>query len=84
MIDTLKKIIIDPEATADQKRKAQLMLDAEMFDKEEDMVDKTVEARINAFIDDEIAKSVKRGTLPKGKKHRNLKDKIKKEKLNDD
>ena len=81
MLDVLYKIVADPEASTQQKYKAQLMIDAETFLKEEDMVDKKIEAQINQYIDEEIAKSVKRGTLPKGKKFRNLKDKIKKEKL---
>ena len=81
MLNVLKKIVADPEATQEQKYKAQLMLDAELFDKEVDVVDKKVEKQINDFIDEEIKKSVRRGTLPKGKKFRNLKKKIKQEKL---
>ena len=81
MLNVLKKIVADPEATQEQKYKAQLMLDAELFDKEVDVVDKKVEKQINDFIDEEIKKSVKRGTLPKGKKFRNLKKKIKNDKF---
>jgi len=81
VLDVYKKALLDPDVKEDTKRKIQLILDSGMLEKEEDMVDKSVEAKINAFIDSEIEKAVKRGVLPKGKKFRNLKDKIKKEKL---
>jgi hypothetical protein len=81
MLDVLIKIVKDPEATPHQKYKAQLMIDAELFSQEVDTVDKKVEKKINDFIESEIEKSVKRGTLPKGKKFRNLKKKIKNERL---
>ena len=81
MLDVLHKIVKDPEATQEQKYKAQLMIDAELFSKEEDTVDKHVEKKINDYIESEIAKSVKRGTLTKVKKFRNLKKKIKNERL---
>lgn len=81
ILETLKKIVVDPDATESQRYKAQLMLDAEMFEKEVDMGDKKVEKKINDFIESEIAKSVKRGTLPKGKKFRNIKKIIKNERL---
>jgi hypothetical protein len=81
MLEGLKKAVLDPEVSKELKYKAQLMIDAELFSKEVDVVDKKVEKQINDFIDEEIKKSVKRGTLPKGKKFRNLKKKIKNERL---
>lgn len=81
MLEGLKKAVLDPEVSKELKYKAQLMLDAELFSKEVDVVDKKVEKQINDFIDEEIKKSIKRGTLPKGKKFRNLKKKIKNERL---
>jgi len=81
MLDVLIKITKDEEATPQQKYKAQLMIDAELFSQEVDTVDKKVEKKINNFIESEIEKSVKRGTLPKGKKFRNLKKKIKNERF---
>jgi hypothetical protein len=81
VLDVYKKALLDPDVKEETKRKIQLILDSEMLDKEEDRVDPKVEAKINLFIEEEIAKAVKRGVLPKGKKFRNLKDKIKKEKL---
>jgi hypothetical protein len=81
MLDVLYKIVKDPEATEQQKYKSQLMIDAELFSKEIDTVDKRVEKKINDFIEEEIKKAVKRGTLPKGKKFRNLKKKIKNERF---
>jgi SLT domain-containing protein len=81
MLEVLKKIVVDKDATEQQRYKAQLLLDAGTFEKEIDMVDKKVEKKINDFIQSEIEKSVKRGTLPKGKKFRNLKKKIKNERL---
>jgi hypothetical protein len=81
MLSVLHKIIKDKEATKEQKYKAQLMIDSEMFSKLEDEVDKVIEDKINKFIDDEIEKSIKRGTLPKGKKFRNIKKVIKNDKL---
>jgi hypothetical protein len=81
MLDVLIKITKDEQATPQQKYKAQLMIDAELFSQEVDTVDKKIEKKINDYIESEIEKSVKRGTLPKGKKFRNLKKKIKNERL---
>lgn len=81
MLNALKKIVLDKDATQEQKYKAQLMIDAETFSKEVDGVDKKIEKQIAEFIDNEIKLSVKRGTLPKSKKFRNLKKTIKNAKL---
>lgn len=81
ILEVYAKALLDPEVKEETKRKIQLILDSGMLDKEEDKADPAIEARINLFIEEEIEKSVKRGVLPKGKKFRNLKDKIKKEKL---
>ena len=46
-----------------------------------DVENKEVTLKIDAYIDEEIEKAIRRGELPKGKKFRNLNKKIKNAKL---
>jgi len=77
MLRVLQKIVKDPEASKAQRYKANLMLDAGFFSGFVEVVDKKIEKQIDDYIDNEIQLCAKRGTLPKGKKFRNLKKKIK-------
>ena len=62
----------DPKITAEVKKKAQMLLDSGMLDKFMEVEDPKYARLINTFLDKEIAAAIKRGELPKGKKHRNI------------
>lgn len=78
---TMKKgfemAVKDPKVSAELKRKAQIILDSGYLDKEIEVVDRRYENLIDKFIDKEIEAAVRRGELPKGKKHRNIGKKLK-------
>ena len=79
---TIKKAyemaVKDPNVSEELKRKAQVILDTGMLDKEVEVVQKKYETLINNFIEKELEAAVKRGEIPKGKKFRNVDKKIRK------
>lgn len=66
---TIKKIfekaLVDPNTTERQKRNIQAMLDSGKLDREVEVLDHEVEKQIDAYLQEEIAKAVKLGRLPK-------------------
>jgi hypothetical protein len=74
--DVKKNFVITPE----MKEKAQALIDSGQInelEKEVDVENKEITDKIDKFVDEEIQKAIKRGELPKGKKHRNIGKKFK-------
>ncbi len=67
---TLKQIaeraLTEPDDVVSKEKKQQLkdMIDSGYLDREVDVIDKDIEKQIDKFIENEIAKEVKAGTLP--------------------
>lgn len=79
LIGGFKRGMDDPTNSDELRNKCKLLYESEMFQIESENL--KIQKKIDDFIQSEIEKSVKRGTLPKGKKFRNLKKKIKNERL---
>lgn len=66
---TIKKVfekaLTDPNTTERQRRNIQAMLDSGKLDREVEVLDHEVEKQIDAYFEEEIAKAVKLGRLPK-------------------
>lgn len=76
------RAINDPNVNDELKRKAQIILDSGLLDKEVEVINKRYETYISRFIDKEIEASIRRGELPKKRKNvgKIIKEKIKHEK----
>ena len=78
VLETLKKALNDPELTAEQRRKTELIIESGYLEKTVMSEDPAVIAEIDTYIEKEIEKSVRLGRLPdKKKKNKNIKKKLK-------
>lgn len=70
-----EKALVDPATTDRQRRNIQAMLDSGKLDREVEVLDHEVEKQIDAYYEEEIAKAVKLGRLPKEAPMDHLKNK---------
>ena len=82
MFSTLKEVteaaLLDPEISEEDKKRCRAILDSGYLDKLVEVVDESIEAQIDAFLDAQIKQAVEDGLLPATIKVPKLKSKSKK------
>lgn len=74
VLELIEKGLADPNSTPELKERLQLVKDSGMLNEKVVVVDKSVEALLDKWWEEELAKAIKDGRLPKTKKKGTLEE----------